>query len=87
MWRILELVGFPPKILNVLRSLYNGSYAVFRINGKVGEWFEMFRGLKQGCGIAPLLFNIFFGEVIRVIVDKLDGKGIKLRVSFGGECF
>jgi hypothetical protein len=64
LWKILELLGIPPRILKVIINLHDGSMARVKIDGVKSEPFELRRGLKQGSVFAPLLFNIFFGAII-----------------------
>ena len=74
MWWILERIGMPPKIVAVIMGLHKGMRARMRVDGKVGEWFEVVLGLRQGCVIAPLLFNIFFACVVK-LTELLIAKG------------
>ena len=83
LWHILELRGFPPKLIAVIRGLMVGSKAYVRVNGILAEPFDLECGLKQGSVFAPLLFNIFFGAIIEIFHKKVldeDG-GVKLNVS------
>ena len=47
-----------------------------RINGFYTEWFDVTSGLRQGCSLSPLLFNIFIKDLALKI--KACGKGVKI---------
>lgn len=47
--------------------------------GSYGDWFDLGRGVRQGCVIAPLLFNIYFDSVVRLALPEMpEGCGARL---------
>lgn len=60
----LESLGISSKMLNALYSIYNKVQACVKLNGNLTEWFEVTSGLKQGCVLSPLLFNIFINSLV-----------------------
>ena len=61
MWRILEKYGFPPVMVSLIRSFHDGMSAELRINSQaLGDEISASNGLRQGCTMAPTLFNMFF---------------------------
>lgn len=63
-------------MLKALHAIYNNVQSCVKINGHMTEWFNVKSGLKQGCILSPLLFNIFINDLIDEV--KRLNVGIKL---------
>ena len=59
MWRILKARGVHPKLLALIKDLYSGSRARVAAHGTESGWFDIRMGVRQGCPLSPLLFNIY----------------------------
>ena len=59
-----------------LLALYDGVLCSVRINGKFTEWFNVNYGLKQGCSLSSILFNLYINDLI-VKINSLD-RGIDI---------
>ena len=77
LWTVLARFGVPQIMISVIRQFHDdGMRACVRLDDRVcSRWFAVEQGLRQGCVLAPLLFNIFFAAVInlasaRVKADK-----------------
>ena len=63
---MLARFGVPDNILTVIRQFHEGMRARVRTDdGEHSEWFDVTPGLRQGCVLSPLIFNIFFAAVTR----------------------
>lgn len=59
-----------PKVVELLADLHTGTQAAVKLAGEHGDWLEIGRGVRQGCVIAPLLFNIYFDCVVRLLLAE-----------------
>ena len=71
LWQILTRIGVPPQMIAVIRQFHDGMKACVRPDdGVCSGWFEVEQGLRQGCVLSPLLFNIFFAAVLNVVLQR-----------------
>ena len=71
LWDVLARFGVPGEMITVIRQFHDGMRACVRLDdGECSEWFNVEQGLRQGCVLAPLLFNIFFAAVLRVALQR-----------------
>ena len=64
LWRVLEKVGVPPAMVRIIQSLHVGMTASVRVGGDLTDPVTVTNGLRQGCTLAPMLFNIYFAAVV-----------------------
>ena len=60
LWVILSKLGCPTKVVNLIRKLHDGMTGQVLSCGEASEPFSISNGVKQGCVLAPVLFNLFF---------------------------
>ena len=59
LWKILKEMGIPDHLICLLRNLYAGQEATVRTgHGKI-DWFQIGKGVCQGCILSPCLFNLY----------------------------
>ena len=61
----LHGVGIKGNVFNIIRSLYTNDSAYMKIDGKILKQFAINQGVRQGCVLSPLLFNIFMAELAK----------------------
>ena len=78
LWTVLARFGVPHNMISVIRQFHDGMRACVRLDERVcSGWFAVEQGLRQGCVLAPLLFNILFAAVINVASTRFKvDKGI-----------
>ena len=75
--------GVDGYLIRIMSSLYNGSRACVRLGSRVGEYFEVRRGLRQGFVMSPWLYNLLFDRVVRQVNERTIVKEVKLRDENG----
>ena len=63
LWKILKEMGIPDHLTCLLRNLHAGQEATVRTGHGATDWFQIGKGVRQGCILSPCLFN-FYGEYI-----------------------
>ena len=63
LWKILKEMGIPDHLICLLRNLYAGQEATVRTERGTTDWFQIGKGVLQGCILSPCLFNSY-GEYI-----------------------
>ena len=58
LWKILQKIGIPDTLTCLLRNLYAGQEATDRTGHGTADWFQIGKGVHQGCILSPCLFNL-----------------------------
>ena len=59
LWKILQEMGIPDHLICLLRNLYAGQEATVRTGHGTTDWFQIGKGVCQGCILSPCLFNFY----------------------------
>ena len=65
LWKILQEMGIPGQLTSILRNLYAGQEATVRIRHGTTDWFQIRKGLCQGCILSPCLFTLYVEYIMR----------------------
>ena len=65
MWKILKEMGIPDQLTCLLRNLYAGQEATVRTRHEIINWFQIGKGVHQGCILSPCLFNLYVEYIMR----------------------
>ena len=72
LWQVLTRIGAPPQMIAAIRQFHDGMRACVRPDeGVCSDWFQVEQGLRQGCMLSPLLFNIFFAAVLTIVHQRI----------------
>lgn len=70
LWTKLSDLGICGRIHGALRALYVDSMYAVRVNGHSSDWFNVSCGLRQGCLLSPILFNLYINDLAVEIDDS-----------------
>ena len=65
LWKILKEMGIPDHLICLLRNLYAGQAATVRTGHGTTDWFQIGKGVRQGCILSPCLFNLYAAYIMR----------------------
>ena len=61
------------RFFSIIQSLYQNVKCTVRVNDQQTDWFDVNCGLKLGCIVSPMLFNLFISDLTRHINDVCSG--------------
>ena len=64
LWEILKELGIPDHLTCLLRNLYAGQEATIRTGRGTTDWFQIGKGVHQGCILSPCLFNLYAEYIV-----------------------
>ena len=65
LWNILKEMGIPDHLTYLLRNLYAGQEATVRTGHGTADWFQIGKGVHQGCILSPCLLNLYAEYIMR----------------------
>ena len=65
LWKILKEIGIPDHLTCLLRNLYAGQEATVRTGHGTTAWFQIGKGVSQGCIFSPCLINLYAEYIMR----------------------
>ena len=65
LWKILKEMGIPDHLTCLWGNLYSGQEATVRTGHGTTDWFQIGKGVCQGCIVSPCLFNLYAEHIIQ----------------------
>ena len=65
LWKIFQEMGIPDHLTCLLRNLYTGQEEIVRTGHRATDWFQIGKGVGQGCIMSPYLFNFYAEYIMR----------------------
>ena len=77
-WKILKEMGIPDHLTCLLRNLYAGQETTVRTGHGTADWFQIGKGVHQGCILSACLFNLYAEYIMRNAELEEAQAGIKI---------
>ena len=71
-------MGIPDHLTCLLRNLYSGQEATVRTGHGTTDWFQIGKGVRQGCILSPCLYNLYAEYIVRNAGLEEAQAGIKI---------
>ena len=78
LWKLLKEMGIPDHLTCLLRNLYAGQEATVRTGHGMIDWFQIGKGVHQGCILSPCIFNLYAEYIMRNAGLEEAQAGIKI---------
>ena len=78
LWKILKGMGISDHLTCLLRNLYASQEATVRTGHETTDWFQIGKGVRQGCILSPCLLNLYAAYIMRNAVLEEAEAGIKI---------
>ena len=78
LWKILREMGKPDHLTCLLRNLYAAQEATVRNGHGTTDWFQIGKGVRQGCILSPCLLNLYAESIMRNAGLEETQAGIKI---------
>ena len=78
LWKILKEMEIPDHLSCLLRNLYSGQEPTVRTGNRTTDWFQIEKGVRQGCILSPCLFNLYAEYIMRTAGLEETQAGIKI---------
>ena len=78
LWKILQVMGILNHLTCLLRNVYTGQEATVRNGHGTTDWFQIGKGVRQGCILSPCLFNLYEEYIMRNAGMEEAQTGIKI---------
>ena len=77
LWKVLRDLGYGGRVLAIIKDLYTGLTATVDLNGIVSESISLGAGVRQGCVLSPLLFDLY----VRDLEERLIKEGVGVEIG------
>ena len=78
LFKVLEKFNFGPNFINMIKTCYTNIESCVKVNGYTSMYFNLSRGIRQGCPISTLLYVLVAEVLAEAVRDESEINGIRL---------
>ena len=86
LFKKLRDLGFGGHVYDVIRDMYTGDSLFIQVNGELCKAMYLTQGVKQGCNLSPLFFNLLMIDMAKAIMESKEGCKLGSKI-FSGALF
>lgn len=75
LWIAMKRMNIPLKWINIVKQMYKSTTAQIKLGRRITQEIILTKGLKQGCTLSPMLFNIYIDQALEIWYKKCAGMG------------
>ena len=79
LWHVMRSFGMEEGLIQIIQALYNNASSAVLLNSDIGDYFKTTVGVRQGCLLSPVLFNLFLEKIMRETLHNFNST-----ISIGG---
>ena len=79
LWATMKKYNISTNLIQVIKNLYGKATSAVLVNSSIGDWFRTTAGVRQGCLLSRILFNILLERIMTDALEDHEGT-----VSIGG---
>ena len=76
LWQVLSVYGLDNQLIQRVKSLHYNIKACVRVGGDLTDWFDITKGVRQGCVMSQSLFNLYMDSCINKLAEDECGTRI-----------
>ena len=85
--QVLRSFNVEEELVKVIQALYENSSSAVLLNSQLGEFFKSTVGVRQGCLLSPILFNLFLEKIMQEILHDHHMRKIKIYLTRPGKMY
>ena len=70
LWTVMREMGFSKRIVLLIEALYSEQQSAVRTDSGTTYWFNVSKGMRQGCIVSPQLFSAYTGSIMREVEEE-----------------